>query len=126
MNAAVDSDDGDPQLRRLSLEGLRAWKSRLLQILKEGIERGEVVSGTDPVRVVNTVIATLEGSLLISRIERTSSAMEDARLHLDTLFDGLEPTADVLSNAAEHGSARIPTKSFQHGRVVNQKLRSRH
>ena len=42
MNAAVDSDDGDPQLRRLSLEGLRAWKSRLLQILKEGIERGEV------------------------------------------------------------------------------------
>jgi TetR/AcrR family transcriptional repressor of nem operon len=92
MNAAVDSDDGDPQLRRLSLEGLRAWKSRLLQILKEGIERGEVVSGTDPVRVVNTVIATLEGSLLISRIERTSSPMEDARLHLNKLFDGLLPT----------------------------------
>jgi len=90
MNAAVDSDDGDPQLRRLSLEGLRAWKSRL-QVLKEGIERGEVVSGTDPIRVVNTVIATLEGSLLISRIERTSSAMEDARLHLSALFDGLVP-----------------------------------
>jgi TetR/AcrR family transcriptional regulator, transcriptional repressor for nem operon len=89
---AVDSDDGDPQLRRLSVEGLRAWKSRLLQILKEGIARGEVVSGTDPVRVVNTVIATLEGSLLISRIERTSSAMEDARLHLNQLFDGLLPT----------------------------------
>jgi hypothetical protein len=51
-----------------------------------------VVSGTDPVRVVNTVIATLEGSLLISRIERTSSAMEDARLHLHTVLDGLEPT----------------------------------
>jgi TetR/AcrR family transcriptional regulator, transcriptional repressor for nem operon len=92
MNAAVDSDDGDPQLRRLSLEGLRTWKSRLLQILKEGIARGEVVSGTDPVRVVNAVIAILEGSLLISRIERTSSAMEDARLHLNALFDGLLPT----------------------------------
>src|ERR1700733_2713927 len=91
MNAAVDSDDGDPQLRRLSLEGLRAWKSRLLQILKEGIERGEVESGTDPVRVVNAVIAVLEGSLLISRIERKSSALEDARLHLDTLLDGLVP-----------------------------------
>jgi TetR/AcrR family transcriptional regulator, transcriptional repressor for nem operon len=92
MNAAVDSDDGDPQLRRLSLEGLRTWKSRLLQILEEGIKRGEVVSGTDPVRVVNTVIATLEGSLLISRIERTSSAMEDARLHLHAVLDGLKPT----------------------------------
>jgi TetR/AcrR family transcriptional regulator, transcriptional repressor for nem operon len=91
MNAAVDSDDGDPQLRRISLEGLRAWKSRLLQVLKEGIERGEVVSGTDPVRVVNTVIATLEGSLLISRIEGTSTALEDARLHLNSLLDGLVP-----------------------------------
>jgi TetR/AcrR family transcriptional regulator, transcriptional repressor for nem operon len=91
MNAAVDSDDGDPQLRRISLEGLRAWKSRLLQILNEGIERGEVVSGTDPVRVVNTLIAILEGSLLISRIERTSTALEDARAHLDTLLDGLVP-----------------------------------
>jgi hypothetical protein len=91
MNAAVDSDDGDPQLRRLSLEGLRAWKSRLLQILKEGIERGEVVSETDPVRVVNTVIAVLEGSLLISRIERKPSALENARLHLDILLDGLAP-----------------------------------
>jgi TetR/AcrR family transcriptional repressor of nem operon len=92
MNAAVDSDDGDPQLRRLSLEGLRAWKSRLLQILKKGLEQGEVLSGTDPVQVVNTVIATLEGSLLISRIERTSGAMEDARLHLNGLFDELVPT----------------------------------
>jgi TetR/AcrR family transcriptional regulator, transcriptional repressor for nem operon len=92
MNAAVDSDDGDSQMRRLSFEGLRAWKSRLLQILKEGIERGEVLSGTDPVRVANTVIATLEGSLLISRIERSSSAMKDARLHLNGLFDELVPT----------------------------------
>jgi TetR/AcrR family transcriptional repressor of nem operon len=91
MNSAVDSDDGDPQLRRLSLEGLRAWKSRLLQILKEGMERGEVTRGTDPVRVANTVIAILEGSLLISRMERTSNAMENAKLHLDSLLDELIP-----------------------------------
>jgi TetR/AcrR family transcriptional regulator, transcriptional repressor for nem operon len=92
MNAAVDSDDGDPQLRRLALEALREWKSRLLQILKDGVERGEVVSGTDPSRVVNTVIATLEGSLLISRIEQSSRALEDARLQLGTLLDALAPT----------------------------------
>jgi hypothetical protein len=40
---------------------------------------------------VNTVIAVLEGSLLISRIERKPSALENARLHLDTLLDGLAP-----------------------------------
>jgi len=93
MNAAVDSDDGDPQLRRLSQGALRKWKSRLLKILQDGIEREEVVSGTDPLRVANTFIATLEGSLLISRIERSPNALEDARLHLHTVLDGLVPTS---------------------------------
>jgi TetR/AcrR family transcriptional repressor of nem operon len=107
MNAAVDSDDGDPQLRRLSLEGLRAWKSRLLQVLKDGIERGEVVSGTDPIRVANAVIATLEGSLLISRIEGTSTAMEDARLHLNTIFDGLVPAGRRDSGKARRSRTAV-------------------
>ncbi len=98
MNAAVDSDDGDPQLRRLSVEWLRQWKSTLLEILKDGIARGEVVRETDPGRIVNTVIAVLEGSLLISRLERTSSALEDARLCLHGLFDGLVPTGRRKSN----------------------------
>jgi TetR/AcrR family transcriptional regulator, transcriptional repressor for nem operon len=107
MNAAVDSDDGDPQLRRLSLEGLRAWKSRLLQILKEGMERGEVTRGTDPVRVVNTVIAILEGSLLISRMERTSNAMENAKLHLDSLLDGLIPADQRDSGKARRSKMAV-------------------
>ncbi len=106
MNSAVDSDDGDPQLRRIAHEGLLEWKSRLLQILKEGIERGEVVSGTEPVRVVNSVIATLEGSLLISRIERTSTAMEDAQVHLDALFDGLVPEGQRHCSLDQVGSGR--------------------
>jgi TetR/AcrR family transcriptional regulator, transcriptional repressor for nem operon len=107
MNAAVDSDDGDPQLRRLSVEGLRAWKSRLIQILRDGIDRGEVRRGIDPVRVVNTVIAILEGSLLISRIERTSSALENARLQLDTLFDGLVPAGRRRSGDARQSRAAV-------------------
>jgi hypothetical protein len=56
-----------------------------------------VASGTDPVRVVNNVIAILEGSLLIGRIEGTTSALEDARLLLNSLLDGLVPTGQRRS-----------------------------
>jgi AcrR family transcriptional regulator len=99
MNAAVDADDGNPQLRRLTQEALQDWKSRLIQILKGGIERGEVVSDTDPVRVANTFIAVLEGSLLISRIEGSSRAREDARCTLNTLLDGVAPTRPEARSA---------------------------
>ncbi len=94
MNAAVDADDGDPRLRRLSLKALQDWKLRLREILKEGMERGEVSNGIDPGKVANTMIAVLEGSLMMSRLERTSDALEDARTHLYGLLDGLEDRED--------------------------------
>jgi TetR/AcrR family transcriptional regulator, transcriptional repressor for nem operon len=89
MNAAVDADDGNPQLRRLAQQAMQRWKSRLLKILKEGLARGEVVSGTDPIRVANALIAMLEGSLLISRVEGSSRALQDARSNLQILIDGI-------------------------------------
>lgn len=89
MNAAVDADDGDPQLRRLSLKALQNWKARLLQILKDGMERGEVRNGIDPGAVANTIVAVLEGSVMISRLERSTHALEDARSHLSVVIDGL-------------------------------------
>jgi len=99
MNAAVDADDGNLQLRKLAQQAMQRWKSSLLKILKEGMERGEIVRGADPMRVTNTIIAVLEGSLLISRIEGSSRALQDARGHLEILINGLavrnEKTARV-------------------------------
>ena len=90
MNAAVDADDGNPELRRLTRNALREWKERLIQILADGIERCEVASGTNPDRVANTIISLLEGSLLISRLEGTCTAREDARAAVHTLLDAVE------------------------------------
>jgi TetR/AcrR family transcriptional regulator, transcriptional repressor for nem operon len=97
MNAAVDSDDGNPELRELAQHALQDWKSRLILIVNEGIERGEVVPDADPMQIANTFIATLEGSLLISRIEGSPRAREDARSTLYTLLDGIACTRRKLS-----------------------------
>jgi AcrR family transcriptional regulator len=106
MNAAIDADGGSPRLRRLTQEALQEWKSRLMQILKDGLERREVVSSVDPVRVANTFIAVLEGSLLISRIEGSSRAREDARCTLNTLLDGLSPVG-----SAERGARSVSRRA---------------
>ena len=79
MNAAVDADDGNSELRRLARKALHDWKARLMQTLQDGIDRGEIVSSTNPARVANIMISTLEGSLLISRMEDSLGAREDAR-----------------------------------------------
>ncbi|WP_263381542.1 TetR/AcrR family transcriptional regulator [Granulicella arctica] len=89
MNTAIDSDDGNPALRALACDGIQVWKTRLCRILEAGIERGEIGERVLPRQIANTIIATLEGALMISRLEGTQTALEDAHHSLDDLLSGL-------------------------------------
>jgi AcrR family transcriptional regulator len=90
MNTAIDADDGNPALRRLARDGIKDWKARLSRIITDGIRNGEVRKNVEPRRIANTVIATLEGALMISRIEDNQQALEDVRASLDTLIRDIE------------------------------------
>jgi TetR/AcrR family transcriptional regulator, transcriptional repressor for nem operon len=89
MNAAIDSDDGNPVLRGLAKEAIGEWKKRLCVLVREGMERGEIREGTDSRRISNVVVATLEGALMISRLERNRTAVQDAGVMLEGILDGI-------------------------------------
>jgi len=90
MNTAIDADDGNPALRDLARKGIQDWRARLVHILETGIKAGEIRRSTDPRRIANTLIATLEGALMISRLENNRSALRDAQTALETLLSSLE------------------------------------
>jgi AcrR family transcriptional regulator len=89
MNTAIDSDDGNAALRRLASEGIQEWKGRLSAIVEKGIAQGEICRNAQPRRVANTIVATLEGALMISRLEGTNDALDDAQASLDLILRGL-------------------------------------
>lgn len=86
MNTAVDADDGNPALRKLAVQAVTNWKARLAAIVEDGIRRREIRKGTDPRRVANTMIAALEGGLMISRLEGTKTALRDVQESLEAFF----------------------------------------
>lgn len=90
MNTAIDSDDGNPALRLLALNGIREWRARLAVIIDDGVRTGEFLQGTSSRQVSNTIIAALEGALMISRLERTSTALHDAQTALEKLISDLK------------------------------------
>jgi TetR/AcrR family transcriptional regulator, transcriptional repressor for nem operon len=90
MNTAIDADDGNPALRDLARKGIQDWRARLVHILETGIKAGEIRRSTDPRRIANTIIATLEGALMISRLENSRNALRDAQSTLETLLTSLE------------------------------------
>jgi TetR/AcrR family transcriptional regulator, transcriptional repressor for nem operon len=92
MNTAIDADDGNPVLRNLVFKGIRDWKLRLEKIIEEGLRRGEIRKGTQPRRIANTLVSSLEGALMISRLEGSRTALKDARATLEEMLDGIRAT----------------------------------
>ena len=82
MNTAVEADDGNPVLRARARGALSGWMARLTKAAEEGIERREIQSRVDPRALGQLIISTLEGALLISRLENDRTPLDQVRHHL--------------------------------------------
>ena len=92
LNTAIDSDDGNPQLREKARRALNGWLDRLRSIVEEGRQRGEVSGDVDSSELATLIVSTLEGSLMLSRLQRR----DDARnLACDHLVEYLETNVRV-------------------------------
>jgi hypothetical protein len=77
------------QLRVSQRKGIHDWRTRLVRIVDAGIKAGEIHKSTDSRRIANTLIATLEGALMISRLDNSRQALRDAQATLDTILTGI-------------------------------------
>lgn len=89
MNTAIDSDDGNPVLRAHAQEALREWLSYIEDLVCQALRKGEIDAGASPSSVASIIIATLEGSLMMSRLTNDRTAMSHAREHLHQMLDGI-------------------------------------
>jgi TetR/AcrR family transcriptional regulator, transcriptional repressor for nem operon len=82
LNTAIDSHDAHPRMRRKARQALDYWLGRLESIAEEGKRRGEVRSAVDSEELATLIVNTLEGSLMVSRLQRRDDALDLACRHL--------------------------------------------
>src|SRR5262250_3603207 len=70
LNTAIDSDDGNPQLRAKARQALSSLLDRLQLIAEEGRRRGEIGSDVDSLNLATLIASTLEGSFMVTRLQR--------------------------------------------------------
>ena len=87
LNTAIDADDGNPILRERARGALRQWQGILSDIVNAGLERKEIRSGIDPKKLATLIIGSLEGALMISRLERNRDALLEAKSHLESYLE---------------------------------------
>ena len=87
LNTAIDSDDGNPRLRAKARRALNSWLDRLQSIVEQGRQRGEVRSDVDCAELATLIVSTLEGGLMVSRLERNDDALDLACRHLEEYLE---------------------------------------
>ncbi|HVY93124.1 MAG TPA: TetR/AcrR family transcriptional regulator [Bryobacteraceae bacterium] len=87
LNTAIDADDGNPMLRMKVTKALKSWRCRLRTVIEDGVAKGEIRQGVDARAAATLIVATLEGALMMSRIERTYEPLREVQRHLNAYID---------------------------------------
>jgi TetR/AcrR family transcriptional regulator, transcriptional repressor for nem operon len=67
LNTTVEADDTHPRLRTLAGNALVDWKEKLVQLIEAGKAKGEFKSTTKPDQTALTIIALLEGAIVVAK-----------------------------------------------------------
>jgi TetR/AcrR family transcriptional repressor of nem operon len=87
LNTAIEADDGNLLLRERVRAAWRQWRDALAEIVAAGLKRKEIRPDVDAEEVATLIISSLEGALMITRLERNKEALLTAQSHLERYLD---------------------------------------
>jgi len=67
LNTATEADDTHPELKKKVLAGILRWKQTIVDLVEEGIAEKEIEESVNPEQIALTIIATIEGGLMIAQ-----------------------------------------------------------
>ncbi len=89
LNAAVESDDAFPALRKEAVAGAENLRGTICTTLKQAQESGRVREDADPESLSFFFLASLEGGIMLSKLHGAS-------LPLETVLEGLNRMIDTI------------------------------
>ena len=87
LNTAIDADDGNRLLRKKARGALRQWIGRLTKIVAQGIEAKEIRRDVDAKKLAMLMISSLEGALMIGRLERDRESLATIQSFLNNYLE---------------------------------------
>jgi TetR/AcrR family transcriptional regulator, transcriptional repressor for nem operon len=87
LNTAIDTDDGNSMLRERARQALRGWRGYLISVIRAGIKAREIRPRMEAKKLATLIISSLEGAIMLCRLERTEEALRAVQAHLDSYFE---------------------------------------
>ena len=75
LNAAIESDDSDPVIKARVSQVMRDWHAYLRKLVREGQQCQELRESVDADQVATLLIASLEGAIMLSKLQGSPAPM---------------------------------------------------
>ena len=87
LNTAIDTDDGNAVLRERARKALRGWRSYVISMISAGIKAREIRPRIDAKKLATLIISSLEGAIMVYRLERNEEALRVIQGHLNSYLE---------------------------------------
>jgi TetR/AcrR family transcriptional repressor of nem operon len=87
LNTAIDTDDGNSVLRDRARKALRGWQNYIISMVRAGIKAREIRPRVNAKKLATLIISSLEGAVMLHRLERSEEALRAVQAHLDTYLE---------------------------------------
>jgi len=90
LNTAVDADDTNPVLKEKAAQVVINWKKRIEDLIQGGIAAGEFKPGIDVAQTALSIIALIEGGIMIAKVTNTPASLDKVLKTVDTIITQLK------------------------------------
>ncbi len=90
MNAAIESDDGNPILRKGAVKILNMLHGAIVTLMENGIKYKQIKAGIDKEYFATLIIASLEGAIMMSKLRGNDEDIKRVIIHLDAQLKEIE------------------------------------
>jgi len=90
LNTAVEADDTNPLLKERAAKALYKWKNGIENLIRAGIRAGEFKEDTDQSAIALSVIALIEGGVMICKATNDLNAFDTVFGTVDKVVLGLK------------------------------------
>ena len=92
LNTAVDADDTNPLLKDKAAQAVLRWKKSIENLVQAGIEAGEFKEDTDISGTALSMIALIEGGIMIAKVTNTPASLDKVLKTVNALVLALKRT----------------------------------
>lgn len=96
QNTAIEADDTHPELRKKASQAILSWKNKIAKLIEDGIDRGEFIATADTEQVALTIIAIIEGGIMVSKLTGKMKYLQTVMVSVEKMINEL--VQDQLSS----------------------------